>query len=128
MPLHCPWAWTKNLISVCGAQVTVFRPIVRKGERVRLRETEPLARCNEGQDECKGGEDKACDRQTGGWVRLHDGIGGTGTCADENEEDKEDVNLADRGRCKPLRTSMVGFKDAWAGEHGMTTQSVSTGV
>ena len=111
--LHVPQAWTKNLISVRGAQDTLIFPIVRKGERVRLRETEPLARRNEGQDEREGGEDKTCDRQTSGWVRLHNGIGGTGTCADENEEDKEDVNLAGRGRCKSVRKSMVGLYRRW---------------
>lgn len=56
-----------------------------------------MARRNEGQDERKAGEDIGCDRQTGGWVGLHDGIGGTGTCADGNEEDEEDIDLAGRG-------------------------------
>lgn len=83
-----------NASNIGRTDDAVLLPVVGERERVRLRQPDPLAGHNDGQDERETGKHIARYRQPGAGVRQHHGIDDSRGSADEDQQHDEGVNLA----------------------------------
>ena len=84
---------SKDPTNIRRAQNLIPLQAVRKGERVRFGQTQPLSRCDESQHQRERSQHVTRDGEAGARVGTDDGVGGTAACAGEDEEDKEGVDF-----------------------------------